>query len=56
MIGFLKRFLDDEAGATALEYGLMLGLISIVVVAAATVVFNNIAIKFNKISNTLGTS
>ena len=56
MIGFARRFLDDDKGATALEYGLVVGLISIVVVAAATIVFNDVSLKFNKISNTLGTS
>jgi pilus assembly protein Flp/PilA len=54
MMGFAKRFIQDESGATALEYGLLAGLISLVVVAAATVVFNNIGAKFNKISTSLG--
>jgi pilus assembly protein Flp/PilA len=54
MIRFARRFIADDSGATALEYGLLAGLISLVVVAAATVVFNNVGAKFNKISNTLG--
>jgi pilus assembly protein Flp/PilA len=54
MIGYAKRFIWDETGATALEYGLLAALISMVVVAAATVVFNNIGGKFNTISNSLG--
>lgn len=30
----LKRFLADERGATAIEYGLLIAIISVVVVAA----------------------
>ncbi|MHB8285606.1 MAG: Flp family type IVb pilin [Caulobacteraceae bacterium] len=56
MIGFLERFLEDDSGATALEYGLMLALISMVVVGAATAVFGNVGVKLNKISNTIGSS
>ncbi len=32
----LKRFLKDEDGATAVEYGLMVALIAAVVIAGAT--------------------
>lgn len=28
-MGFLHRFLDDETGATAIEYGLIVALISV---------------------------
>jgi pilus assembly protein Flp/PilA len=31
-----KRFISDESGATALEYGLIAGLISLAVVTGAT--------------------
>ena len=30
----LKRFLDDEAGATAIEYGLIAALIAVVLIAS----------------------
>ena len=32
------RFLKDESGATAIEYGLLAGLISVVIIAAVTIV------------------
>lgn len=51
---FAKHFLNDETGATALEYGLILAILSLVVVSAGTVLFNTIAVKFNRISTTLG--
>jgi len=56
MMDIAKHFLEDESGATALEYGLILALISVVVVTAATALFSNVALKFTKISTTLGAS
>ena len=32
----LTRFLNDENGATAIEYGLIAGLISVVIITALT--------------------
>ncbi len=34
MKNFLSRFLTDERGATAIEYGLIAALISIVIIAS----------------------
>ncbi len=36
MSGLLKRFQDDISGATAIEYALIAGLLSIMIVASAT--------------------
>jgi pilus assembly protein Flp/PilA len=33
-MNFLSRFAKDESGATAIEYGLIAGFISIVIIAA----------------------
>lgn len=33
---FLKRFVRDERGATAIEYGLIAALISVAIIAALT--------------------
>jgi pilus assembly protein Flp/PilA len=35
MMNLLKRFHDDESGATAIEYGLIAALIALAIVAAA---------------------
>ena len=35
---FLSRFLDDERGATAIEYALIATLVSIIIVTAVTTV------------------
>jgi len=52
MIG---RFLKDEAGATAIEYGLIAALISIAAIAAMTNVGNNLKTIFNDVANNLNT-
>ena len=36
MTNFVKRFLKDESGATAIEYGLIAALISVTIIAAVT--------------------
>ena len=36
MQNFINRFVKDESGATAIEYGLIAALISVGLVAAAT--------------------
>ena len=51
----IRRFLKDEAGATAIEYGLIAALISIVAIAAMTNVGNNLQNIFNTVSNSLNT-
>jgi pilus assembly protein Flp/PilA len=36
MSKFVTRFLKDESGATAIEYGLIVALIAVVIVSAVT--------------------
>ena len=40
----------DERGATAVEYGLMVALIAIVIIAAVTLLGNNLKALFNDIA------
>lgn len=49
----LKRFVRDDAGATAIEYGLIAGLIAVVIIAAVTAVGTAISAKFNAIAANL---
>ena len=51
----IRRFFEDEEGATAIEYGLIAALISIVAIAAMTNVGNNLKNIFNTVSNSLNT-
>ena len=47
------RFLKDQSGATAIEYGLIAGLIAVVIIGAVTKLGTNISAKFNIIANNL---
>jgi pilus assembly protein Flp/PilA len=50
----LARFAFDEAGATAIEYGLIAGLISVVIIGAVTTMGTSINTKFSTIGSALG--
>jgi pilus assembly protein Flp/PilA len=52
---FLDRFCRDEGGATMVEYGLLVGLIALVVALGATVLGNDISTMFNAIGTYLAT-
>ena len=54
-MNFIKNFLRDEEGATAIEYGLLAGLISVVIIAAVTLVGKNLDLVFDYIGTALGT-
>ena len=53
MKNLLTRFLDDEAGVTAIEYGLIAALISVVIIGAAAAVGTQLANVFNGIAGRL---
>jgi pilus assembly protein Flp/PilA len=50
----LKKFLRDESGATAIEYGLIAALISVVIITAVTTVGGNLKTTFNSVATGLG--
>lgn len=52
----VTRFLSDESGATAIEYGLIAALISVGIIAAATTLGGGLSNLFNGIGGTLNTS
>ena len=43
-----KFFAHDEQGATAVEYGLLVGLIAVVILAAVTTLGSVVSDKFNE--------
>ena len=49
------RFLKDEEGVTALEYGLLAGLIAVAIVVGAATLGTNINSAFCKIANCITT-
>ena len=53
MMNLIKRFMREEEGVTAIEYGLIAALIAIVIAAAVILVGNQLNIVFNKIANCL---
>jgi len=52
----IARFVEDESGATAIEYGLIAALISVGIIAAATTLGNGLGNLFNGIGGKLSNS
>jgi len=42
MFNFASRFVRDESGATAIEYGLIVALIAVVIIGAVTALGTNL--------------
>ncbi len=51
--GWSKKLTDDEAGATAIEYGLFAALIAVVIIAAVGAIGNELNNVFNLVANKL---
>ena len=51
MSKFVSRFVKDESGATAIEYGLIVALIAVVIIGAVTTVGTNLSTKFNSVAS-----
>ena len=49
----LKFYLNDESGATAIEYGLIAALIAVALIGAATTLWQSTEALFVSISETL---
>jgi len=50
MTTLIRRFLNDERGATAIEYALICGLIFLVIVSSVSLMASRITGTFDKIS------
>jgi len=53
MSKFVTKFLKDESGATAIEYGLIAALIAVVLITAMNTLSGKISGTFAKISNAM---
>ena len=51
MTKFVSRFLKDESGATAIEYGLIAALIAVVLISVLTTVGGNLTARFQEIAD-----
>ncbi len=54
MTNLLSRFAKDESGATAIEYGLIAGLISVAIIGVLGTVGTNLTSKFQAVADALG--
>lgn len=52
-MNIVARFVNDESGATAIEYGLIAALIAVGIIAAATTLGGNLGTLFNDIGETV---
>lgn len=55
-MNIVTRFLNDESGATAIEYGLIAALISIGIIAAATTIGTDIKGIFETVEAAIPTA
>jgi len=53
MSKFVTRFVKNESGATAIEYGLIVALIAVVIITAVTTLGKNLGTAFNTVSSNL---
>ena len=56
LVTFIKNFLADEEGVTAIEYGLIAALIAIVIIASVTLVGSKLDLVFARIGGALTTA
>lgn len=53
MSKFINRFMKDESGATAIEYGLIAALIAVVIIGALQALGGNLTTNFTDVSTAL---
>ena len=56
MQNHVMRFVNDESGATAIEYGLIAALIAVGIIAAARGLGSQISATFNTITSTMSSA
>jgi pilus assembly protein Flp/PilA len=54
MRNYLKQFLADESGATAIEYGLIAALIAVAIIVGASALGTNLNSLFNNVAGCIG--
>ena len=53
-MNIFSRFVRDESGATAIEYGLIAALIAVVVISGVTMVGTTLSTTFTNLATSLG--
>jgi len=54
MSKFVTRFLNNESGATAIEYGLIIALIAVVIASIVTTLGGTLTTKFTQANKAIG--
>ena len=54
MKSFVSRFLANESGATAIEYGLIVALIAVVIIGAVTTLGTNLNTTLSSAGSAIG--
>ena len=52
-MNMIRKLFQDEAGATAIEYGLIAALIAVAIIGAATTVGTNLGTTFTTVAGKL---
>jgi pilus assembly protein Flp/PilA len=52
----IMAFINDEEGASAVEYGLLVGLIAVVIIVAVTALGKQLAVIFTNITTAITAS
>lgn len=55
-MSLIRRFMSDESGATAIEYGLIAGLVAVAIIAALTALGGSLNNLFSDVSDTVAAS
>jgi pilus assembly protein Flp/PilA len=53
LVQYVKQFLNEEEGVTAIEYGLIAALIAVMIIGGAQLVGENLLTTFNTIATRL---
>jgi pilus assembly protein Flp/PilA len=54
-VRLVARFLDDEGGATSIEYAIIASLLSIVIIGAVNTIGSSLVARFEEVSTKLAT-
>jgi pilus assembly protein Flp/PilA len=52
-MSMFRRFVQDDSGATAIEYGLIAALVSVAIIVALGTLGNNLGDTFNSVADEL---
>jgi pilus assembly protein Flp/PilA len=56
MQNLFTRFIEDESGATAIEYGLIAALIAVGMILGATAIGDQVNAKFDEVAGEVGSA